>query len=210
MILLVCQESFFDQESFNHQGLKGSGKAILWSKIPASDTPVSVCIDMLFDNSTDRVDQLKNIQAEIVFVNLVAETSIYLPDNFIRINGWPGFWQRNVAECAAKNSSKKKLAEDTLSALGKTIEWTPDISGFISARIISAMINEAYFALGEGISSKEEIDLAMKTGTNYPYGPFQWSNLIGLTNIVTLLNKMAESDNSYLPAPLLIQEAQKI
>lgn len=210
MILLVGPESFYEQVSFSHQEVEGSGQAILWSTIPVSDTPVSVCIDLLFDNSAERIDRLKNIQAEIIFVNLVAETCIHLPDNFIRINGWPGFWQRNIAECAAKNSSKKALAEETLSAFGKTIEWTSDIPGFISARIVSAMINEAYFALGEGISSKEEIDLAMKTGTNYPYGPFEWSKLIGLTNILALLNKMAETDNSYLPSPLLIQEAQKI
>lgn len=210
MILLVGPESFYEQVSFSHQEVEGSGQAILWSTIPVSDTPVSVCIDLLFDNSAERIDRLKNIQAEIIFVNLVAETCIHLPDKFIRINGWPGFWQRNIAECTAKNSDKKALAEETLSAFGKTVEWTPDIPGFISARIVSAMINEAYFALGEGISSKEEIDLAMKTGTNYPYGPFEWSKLIGLTNILALLNKMAETDNSYLPSPLLIQEAQKI
>ncbi len=210
MILLVGPESFYEQVSFSHQKVEGSRQAILWSTIPVSDTPVSVCIDLLFDNSAERIDRLKNVQAEIIFVNLVAETCIHLPDNFIRINGWPAFWQRNIAECAAKNSSKKALAEETLSAFGKTIEWTSDIPGFISARIVSAMINEAYFALGEGISSKEEIDLAMKTGTNYPYGPFEWSKLIGLTNILALLNKMAETDNSYLPSPLLIQEAQKI
>ena len=48
----------------------------------------------------------------------------------------------------------------------------PDIPGFISARVVSMIINEAYFALEEEVSSKEEIDTAMKLGTNYPYGPF--------------------------------------
>ena len=206
MILLVGPESFYEQVSFSHQEVNGSRQAILWSTIPVSDTPVSVCIDLLFDNSAERIDQLKNIQAEIIFVNLVAETCIHLPDNFIRINGWPGFWQRNIAECAAKNSTIRSLAEEAISVLGKKIEWTPDIPGFISARIVSAMINEAYFALGEGISSKEEIDLAMKTGTNYPYGPFEWAERIGLQEVHRLLKSLESCGDRYRPARLLIQE----
>ncbi len=207
MILLVGPESFYEQVSFSHQEVNGSRQAILWSTIPVSDTPVSVCIDLLFDNSTERITRLKNIQAEIVFVNLVAETCIHLPDNFIRINGWPGFWQRNIAECAAKNSTIRSLAEEAISVLGKKIEWTPDIPGFISARVLAAIINEAYFSLGEGVSSKENIDLAMKLGTNYPMGPFEWSAQVGLKNILSLLNKMSETSSRYLPAALLKQEA---
>ena len=94
-----------------------------------------------------------------------------------------------------------------MSELGKTIEWTPDIPGFISARILSAIINEAYFTLEEGVSSKEEIDMAMKLGTNYPSGPFEWGKKIGLNNILSLLNKMAEINSRYKPAALLEEEA---
>ena len=68
------------------------------------------------------------------------------------------------------------------------------------------IINEAYFAIGEDVSSKNEIDLAMKLGTNYPYGPFEWAKKIGLHNIYYLLKTLSNNDNRYIPAKALKQE----
>lgn len=67
------------------------------------------------------------------------------------------------------------------------------------------IINEAYFTLGESVSSENEIDIAMKLGTNYPYGPFEWARLIGLRNIHSLLEKLTQEDIRYLPAPRLLK-----
>jgi 3-hydroxybutyryl-CoA dehydrogenase len=77
----------------------------------------------------------------------------------------------------------------------------------LSARVIAMIINEAYFALGEGVSSKQEIDIAMKLGTNYPYGPFEWSERIGLKNIYKLLQKLNSTSSRYTIALLLEKEA---
>ena len=71
------------------------------------------------------------------------------------------------------------------------------------------IINEAYFALEESISTKEEIDIAMKLGTNYPYGPFEWGKKIGLKNIRNLLYELTLEERRYQPAPLLIKEASE-
>jgi len=76
----------------------------------------------------------------------------------------------------------------------------------VTPRVISMIINEAYFALDEGISSKEEIDTAMKLGTNYPYGPFEWSEKIGLKKIYDLLIALTTTNSRYKPAPRLEQE----
>jgi len=65
------------------------------------------------------------------------------------------------------------------------------------------IINEAWFALQEGISTKQEIDIAMKLGTNYPYGPFEWGDKIGLKNIYRLLKEMSGENSKYQPAELL-------
>ena len=65
------------------------------------------------------------------------------------------------------------------------------------------IINEAFFALGEGVSTMEEINLAMKLGTNCPYGPFEWEEKIGLQNIYRLLHKLSATDKRYSIAPLL-------
>ena len=68
------------------------------------------------------------------------------------------------------------------------------------------IINEAYYALGENVSIREDIDIAMKLGTNYPYGPFEWTKLIGLKNIYTLLLEMSRENKRYLPAPAMKEE----
>ena len=88
-------------------------------------------------------------------------------------------------------------------AWAKNPTWVPDEPGFITARVIAMIINEAWFALEEGVSTKEEIDTAMKLGTNYPYGPFEWGNQIGLKNIYTLLDKLNTDNPRYRPAELM-------
>jgi 3-hydroxybutyryl-CoA dehydrogenase len=65
------------------------------------------------------------------------------------------------------------------------------------------IINEAYFALDDAVSSKAEIDIAMKLGTNYPWGPFEWAEKIGLNNIYLLLQKLSLTNKRYQPAPTL-------
>ena len=73
--------------------------------------------------------------------------------------------------------------------------------------MVATVINEAYFTLEEKVSSKEEIDIAMKLGTNYPYGPFEWSKKIGLKKIFDLLTLLAKTNARYEPSPLLKKEA---
>lgn len=65
------------------------------------------------------------------------------------------------------------------------------------------IVNEAFFALGEGVSTKSEIDVAMKLGTNYPYGTFEWCERIGLEKVHNLLEKLAKTDSRYSVAPAM-------
>ena len=71
------------------------------------------------------------------------------------------------------------------------------------------IINEAWFAVGDEVSSREEIDTAMKLGTNYPFGPFEWGNKIGMQNILALLQRLYLTDSRYKPSQLLIKEASE-
>ena len=92
-------------------------------------------------------------------------------------------------------------------ALCKRFIQVPDEPGLVSARVLSMIINEAYFALDDQISTRENIDIAMKLGTGYPYGPFEWAALIGVRRIAALLEKLSAADKRYVPAALLKQEA---
>ncbi|MEO8711690.1 MAG: 3-hydroxyacyl-CoA dehydrogenase family protein [Parafilimonas sp.] len=130
--------------------------------------------------------------------------------NYIRLNAWNGFLNREVTELACSNDAIKKIAEDIFNKLNWRFAWTADDYGFIAARIIAMIINEAYYALEENVSTKEQIDIAMKLGTNYPYGPFEWSEKIGLKNILHLLQKLAAQNKRYSISSLLVQESQQL
>ncbi len=163
-------------------------------------------IDLLFIHSEERINKLKALLPGLVIVNSVATTLTDLPAGFIRLNGWNSFLKRPLAEVAGTGESKA-IAEKIFSCFNKTTEWVADVPGFITARVISSIINEAYFTLDEKVSTKQEIDTAMKLGTNYPYGPFEWSEKIGLKNIFDLLLLLSKTNSRYTPSELLQKEA---
>jgi 3-hydroxybutyryl-CoA dehydrogenase len=164
-------------------------------------------IDLLFQNDNERAKLLQELGSKPIFVNTVISTLNQLPGSFIRFNGWNTFLKRSVVEAAGADQQMKKQAEEIFSLFNKKTEWVTDAPGFISARVISMIINEAYFALQEEVSTKEEIDTAMKLGTNYPYGPFEWAERIGLKDVYDLLVILSKSKTRYEPAGLLKKEA---
>ena len=164
-------------------------------------------IDLLFDNTAERVSLLARLSAKPVIVNSVVATLTSMNAPFIRINAWPGFLKRSLVEASYKNDNIKEQAERIFSFLNKKTEWIIDQPGFVTARVIAMIINEAYFALGEDVSTKEEIDAAMILGTNYPYGPFEWCSKIGIKNVYRLLSELSGIKARYQPAVLLEKEA---
>ena len=140
-----------------------------------------------------------------VFINSVIATltDLKAPANVLRINGWATFLKRTAWEIAG---NVDEAVVSVFKALEIKITKVADEPGFIAARIIAMLINEAYFAVNENVSSKNEIDTAMKLGTNYPYGPFEWAGLIGEDQILALLQKLNITDTRYQPASLLIEE----
>lgn len=179
-----------------------------WMDAAAELSPgADLVIDLLFEQNGYDVSYLKSSLPKPVIVNSVNKTITEIGLPFIRINGWPGFLQRNIAELACSSKTDKKETEKVLLLMNKKAEWVPDVKGFISARVVSMIINEAYFALEENVSSKEEIDTAMKLGTNYPYGPFEWGKKIGLKNVASLLTELSKTETRYQPSRLLLNEA---
>ncbi len=89
--------------------------------------------------------------------------------------------------------------------LGKTAIEVNDAPGFVSNRILMPMINEAIFALYEGVGSAEAIDEIMKLGMRHPMGPLQLADFIGLDVCLAIMNVLYEgfNDPKYRPCPLL-------
>lgn len=96
-------------------------------------------------------------------------------------------------------------AKELFEQAGKEVHITEDRPGMVNLRIVSLIINEAYLVLQEGTSNKKDIDTAMKLGTNYPYGPIEWSERIGIDIIYNVLLNMYEAygDDRYRVTPLL-------
>lgn len=91
--------------------------------------------------------------------------------------------------------------------LGKEMAVAQDYPGFIVNRVLIPMINEAAFALYEGIASAEDIDKGMKLGTNQPMGPLQLADFIGLDTVLAICNVLHDGykDPKYRPCPLLVK-----
>ncbi|MBI3556893.1 MAG: 3-hydroxybutyryl-CoA dehydrogenase [Deltaproteobacteria bacterium] len=91
--------------------------------------------------------------------------------------------------------------------MGKDCIESKDFPGFVVNRVLMPMINEACYALFEGLASAQDIDNAMKLGTNQPMGPLALADFIGLDTCMAILNVMHEGlgDPKYRPCPLLKQ-----
>ena len=92
-------------------------------------------------------------------------------------------------------------------AMGKTVVVAQDFPGFIVNRVLIPMLNEAVFALYEGVASAEDIDAAMKLGTNQPMGPLTLADFIGLDTVLAIAEVLHDGlgDSKYRPCPLLRQ-----
>ena len=106
-----------------------------------------------------------------------------------------------------RSAGGEKTAKKVFDELGWDYQLVPDITGMISARIAGAIINEAYHTLQAKVSTRSEIDIAMKLGTHYPYGPFEWSKKIGLKKVYEMLLQLSKENSRYEVSTLLKDEA---
>jgi 3-hydroxybutyryl-CoA dehydrogenase len=207
MIVAVLADDLLKQELLAKQ--TADDITFIWadSVRALTITEADVYIDLLFEMNAERTHHLKRLLPKPVLINSVAWSTKRIGAGFIRINAWPTLLHRSIAEVAIPAD----VQQETVKTIFDNLQWmyrlVPDIPGMITARVIAMIVNEAYYTLEANVSSREEIDIAMKLGTSYPYGPFEWSTRIGLKHIYTLLNELSREDERYLPAPLLQREA---
>jgi 3-hydroxybutyryl-CoA dehydrogenase len=107
----------------------------------------------------------------------------------------------------ATSDDTEKTIRSIADKMGKTTSTSRDFPGFLANRILMPMINEAFFALMEGVGTADDIDTTMKLGTNQPMGPLALADFIGLDTCLSIMLVLQNGlgDSKYRPCPLLRQ-----
>lgn len=188
-----------------------SGVEIIWADSLRSLLIIEAdfYMDLQFEMDHERVNRLKQLSGKAIIINSVAFTTRVTGGNFIHINAWPGMLQRPVYEISLGSPAQSRIVKNLFEALQWKYIVAPDVPGMISARVLAMIINEAWYTLDAGVSSADEIDTAMKLGTNYPLGPFEWCDKIGVERIYQLLKELSKEDTRYAPSPALEAEVRR-
>jgi 3-hydroxybutyryl-CoA dehydrogenase len=100
-------------------------------------------------------------------------------------------------------------AERFFAAVGFLTEWVEDSPGLVLGRIVCQLVNEAHFAIGEGVGSAEDVDAGLTLGLSHPRGPVEWGEAIGADHVLAVLDGLWEErhEERYRAAPLLRRAA---
>jgi 3-hydroxybutyryl-CoA dehydrogenase len=191
------------------------------SKIPAN---VSIALEL---SNMDLVAKKRNIEkistalantAPIVSssINVTAtEQSAWINQKhrLVGLAALPSFIQQPLVEIAPTIYSPKETIEAVerfFHSMGKKIEIVQDRVGMVLPRILCQIINEGAFAISEEIASPQDTDLALKQGAQFPFGPIEWAERIGLKQVASVLVALHSDlqEERYRIAPLLRQMSQ--
>lgn len=172
-----------------------------------------VVFDLSFDDNLDNIDlyiehdhlivigcAIKQTLAEMVY-----ESTYDLGFTLYGMNAIPTFIDRSRLELSLYEEDSADDLAILMGELGLEYEVVDDRVGMVTPRIVCMIINEACFVLQEGTAGIAEVDQAMKLGTNYPQGPFEWADMIGIHNVYDILEalKRESGEEKYKMAPLL-------
>jgi 3-hydroxybutyryl-CoA dehydrogenase len=168
-------------------------------------------MDAVFDfseaHSAESIDVYCRAKGPIVFLNTTFTTLSTIlvgrkPAGAVfGFCGLPTFFNREVLEVAVADDAHRTKLETTMLSLQWKAIVVKDQVGFVTPRVVCMIVNEAFDALQSGVASRADIDLSMKLGTNYPFGPFEWSERIGVDQIKKLLQAVhyTTGDSRYKP-----------
>lgn len=162
-------------------------------------------VEIYADKSNARI--LVNT-AKVSLAELSNLANHHLKSKLFGFNGLPTFLNRSILEASVLNPEDEGQLAELCKALDTEYLLVDDRVGLVTPRIICMIINEAYYTAEEGTATREDIDLSMKLGTNYPYGPFEWCQRIGIKHVYELLEAVYEDthDERYKICPQLKKE----
>ncbi len=181
------------------------------------DKALAQTCDAIFDLNADErlnaIEEYSTLSDKLIVVcavknplgEIISENRNANENHFVGMNCLPTFVNRPLAEVSFLNEAGKEVFSKFAAELKWNWNQVKDETGMVTPRVICMIINEACFCFDEGVASMEDIDKAMKLGTNYPWGPFEWCDRIGIKNVYETLEAIGKNSNDdrYTIAPLL-------
>ncbi len=202
--------------------LEASAAAALVGRItPAGDTAPLSEVDVVIEAATESEELKRRIFGGLrlaphaLLATNTSSISITLlaaatdrPDRFIGLhffNPVPVMKLVEIIPGLATSADTQARARVLVEGFGKTAIVSADSPSFIVNRVLCPMLNEAIFALGEGVGTVEDIDKGLRLGANHPMGPLTLADFVGLDTLhaIMLVMQKATGDPKYRPAPLL-------
>jgi len=215
MNICIIGEEWAEREVKGCVGDKHQLFRITGDKSEIDLNSINIILDYEFAQTGILTPGLQNFEGIYLVSSLysslarIREENKSLPDHLVGFSGWPGAVAGGFLEGALSTNSQRREITSELSQLGLQFNQVADRVGLVFPRVLAMIINEAYFTVQDGTAARKEIDLAMKLGTNYPLGPFAWSDLIGKQKVLRLLEALYADtgDPRYRASLLLKQEA---
>jgi 3-hydroxybutyryl-CoA dehydrogenase len=199
--------------------------AILGRIALTTDTADFATADLVIEAATENeglklkifADLTPKLRAETLLATNTSSISITRlaaatdrPDRFTGLhffNPVPVMQLVEIIPGLATSAATKAAMHGFATQLGKTAIESADSPAFIVNRVLCPMLNEAIFALGEGVGSVTDIDAGLKLGANHPMGPLTLADFVGLDTLLSIMHVMqaATGDPKYRPAPLLLK-----
>ena len=183
--------------------------------------PVDFAVEAVTENEPLKLDIFRSLDKTVKAGSILATNTSSIPITRIAavtgrpdkvigmhfMNPVPVMKLIEVVRGHATSDETFSVTSGLVSMLEKEMAVSQDYPGFIANRILIPMLNEAIFALYEGIATAEDIDKAMKLGTNQPMGPLTLADFIGLDTVLAIANVLYDGfkDSKYRPAPLLVK-----
>jgi 3-hydroxybutyryl-CoA dehydrogenase len=172
-----------------------------------------VIFDLNFDEHQNALMHYAPLKGQVIVLSATKKSLAQATHEYGRaidcvlvgMNALPTFISRSLAELSIFKQHEKEAVEALFARLQWDLKIVNDRVGFVTPRIILMIINEACYTVQEGTATMKDIDTSMKLGTNYPFGPFEWADKIGVKHVYETLEAVYQDthDERYKICPLL-------
>ena len=177
------------------------------------ETEADILIDTTFDDDPTETGLSEDLPYKLLILSAaktsLAEAAHTFPilsgKHIAGVNMLPTFFERDVLEFSTLFPETVSMVNQFAEVLQKAPKHVQDRVGMVTPRVVCMIINEACYTVQEGTANYADIDQGMRLGTNYPKGPFEWANAIGIHHVYELLEAVQEDTKAerYNICPLL-------